>query len=465
MVLRGLFLGAAVVLAGCDLYMGDDDDDEGEDGENCSLTPGFVLGGGATGNGLDGIDGEMHVCVVDADGGAPIVDATVQLGDDINAQTSVSGLATFDDDGIIGSQAVTVIAPGYVVTSFLDMTGHRVTVPIKRSSPPTATAAGTIAGWEGLPAPAAGHYTIAQVHPSLAEDVSALANHLFPATEETSPAGTCMRAANDLNGTCAWQLTTRIGAQRLYAVILDGDENGTGDDASDDLFTLLGYAIGPSMTLDTGQQMAGVTLEILAETALVPFSAILPTGPEGYDDVTVFPMLNLGPDGFLVFRSPALVPGAPTTRVPAPTGPLQGTYDAIAVATSAGAAIPYAMIVSREVGLGGASFGTWLSPPNLASGIGTYCNADCWQFSGTGALVAHATFSHAGAPVWNVFRIGMNSLIRLPQLAADPMPSGTIVIDAAEVSPHTLMTSSEFSIPVITGRIGAVSGASITFEN
>jgi hypothetical protein len=461
MLLRTL-VGVAVLVAGCDLYIGDDDGGDDGGDTNCSLMPGFVAGGGSTGNGLEGIDGVFHVCVIDADDGAPIAGATVQLGDALSAQTDASGLVTFTDDAIVGMQAVTVIASGYIVTSFLDMSGIRVTVPVKRASPPTATAAGTIVGWQDLPPPVDGHYTIAHVRHSLVEDVTALANHMFPTRDVPNPAATCRREG-DVTSECAWQLTTRVGAQRLYAVILDGDSNGTSADASDDTFTLLGYAVGPSITLDAGQQVSGVNLDVLADTALVAFSAVVPAAPEGMEDVTVFPILNLGADGLLVFRTPSVVPEAPTTQVPAPIGPLAGSYDAIAVATSASSATPYSMMVARDVGLGGASFGTWLTPPELRSGIGTYCNADCWEFWGPG-LVANATFFHQGVPVWSAFRIGMDSLIRLPQLATDPFPSGTIVLDAAVVTPHSLLMSSEFSIPVITDRLGAVTGASISFE-
>ncbi len=60
-------------------------------------------------------------------------------------------------------------------------------------------------------------------------------------TTTTIAANSCVR--NALADDCNWQLAARTGAQAHFAIIVDLYDNGTPADSSDDVTTLLGWAL------------------------------------------------------------------------------------------------------------------------------------------------------------------------------------------------------------------------------
>jgi Carboxypeptidase regulatory-like domain len=433
---RGACALALAALAAC----GPGGDGGGGDGgpggpDAAPGTPVLVAGGGVTGG---AIDGSVAVYVIDDAGGAPIAGAQVRIGaadaaSPLEATTDGDGLARFSDPGLTGPQTVTATASGHAATTWIGVAGASATLPLtaRPRVTPTAHVTGTIAGWDSLPGPSFGHYTLAVVLSSFTHDVSSPDNNLAQPTDGSgAPLDTCLDDGS--TSTCAWQLTTRTGRQLHNAVIVDGDSKLTSD-TSDDTYTLIGYAVGSSMTLTAGQEVSGESLTMVPGGQLTQLTVSLPSAPSGLGDVVAIPMLDLGADGELVFPLPTVTPGNPTTKVISPSGQLTGSYDLVALATPPGAAtVPYSTVVARGVALGGATVDPWLAAPTqLSAGGGSY------GFSPPGgAALAYATFTAAGGQVaWNVAVLDGTISFQLPALSPDPLGTGsvTLAVTAADI--------------------------------
>src|SRR4051794_13946281 len=160
------------------------------------LVPGGGIGGG-------GIGGSLNVYVIDADTYAPIAGAAVLVGGSAAsapcmALTDSTGLATFDPMScpkLHGAVTVTASATAYAPSTWIGANGANMTINIQaneRPTPDTATVSGTIAGWESLPAPAAGHTTIGLVATSQATNLGDLSNDIKQPTRTISVAGTAL---------------------------------------------------------------------------------------------------------------------------------------------------------------------------------------------------------------------------------------------------------------------------------
>src|SRR4051812_44839633 len=189
------------------------------------LVPGGGIGGGA-------INGYLNVYVIDADTAAPITGAAVQVGASsasapCMALTNSAGLVTFDPMScpmLHGAVTVTASMTGYAPSTWIGAHGANMTINIQaneRPTPDTATVSGTNAGWESLPAPAAGHTTIGLVATSQATNLGDLSNDIKQPTRTTSVAGTALTTTipgnacvrNALANDCNWQLVARTGPQ------------------------------------------------------------------------------------------------------------------------------------------------------------------------------------------------------------------------------------------------------------
>lgn len=69
-------------------------------------------------------------------------------------------------------------------------------------------------------------------------------------TTTTIAANSCVR--NALADDCNWQLAARTGAQAHFAIIVDLYDNGTPADSSDDVTTLVGWALLRGLNLSDG---------------------------------------------------------------------------------------------------------------------------------------------------------------------------------------------------------------------
>jgi hypothetical protein len=437
--MKSMVLIVLVAACGGSSGGGGDDDPSGAD-------PKVVAGGGVTSGPLSGT---LHVHVVEVDSATPIAGATVLVGG-TTQMTSAAGLATFT--GLDTPQTVTATATGHAATTWVGVDGANVTLPLDPSQRtiPTARVTGTIAGWNNLPAPPFGKYTLGLVLYSFLDDPAAPENTIAQPLNGTTPLNTCINTG--LSNSCSWQMNTRVGLQIHSAVIVEGDPHGTNNDTSDDTYKLVGYAVGQPMTLAAGQQVTNESLAMHSGT--VSLSATFPAAAPGLGRVLAIPELAVGDAGRLVFPLPGLSPGMTTATVPSPTGALAGTYELVALATpSATATTPFSTAFVHDVS-GTATIPTWLAPPSISAGT---------TVSVTGGGNFHtAQLTRGGATLWNITVLDGTTQVALPAITPDPLGAGPadLAVSAAE-APGFDPTS--FDVPATKRALIRAAGAKATF--
>lgn len=383
-------------------------------------------GGGVTGG---AIDGALTVFVLD-ENDAPIAGATVQVGA-LTAATDGDGRARLEDPSITGSQVVTASDSGRTVATWVGVTADQVTIvlgPRTRPAVATATASGTV----DLPSPSFGKYTVALVLYSQTGEYGAPENTIVQPMNGDSPVNLCVRTSDFDPSSCDWQMKVRTGRQVHYAIIAEGDPNGTTSDASDDTFDLLGYAVGSPMDVSAGQSITGETFTAISDGALTNASISIPNGTSGLNDPVALPFLDLGADGQLVFPLPTLRPGASATRLPALTGMFSGAhYNLVGLASPTfGDAYPYSASFERDVSIDGASLPSWLTATSGMSGSG---DLYAWApVSGTSMYVVNLV-DGSGNVDWQITVLDGTTSIQLPGMTPDPLPSPSVTMRVAAI--------------------------------
>jgi hypothetical protein len=401
--------------------------------------PRYIPGGGV---GDGDIDGTLFVYVADEDARTVLPGATVRVGasnaaSPCTATTDGTGLASFTSEtcpGLKGKQTVTITATGYAPATVIGMNATNLTStlrPTVRPDVPTATVSGTIAGWDALPDPPLGHQLLALVGYSQAPELGDRANDIKQGTRSIAVTGLgmtdiaaniCVR--NVLADDCNWTLTTRTGAQAHYAVILDADPRGTDNDDSDDVLTVIGWALKTNLTFAAGQSASGETLTIIPAADMQPLSAAFSSMPAGLTYVASYPMLNLGDAGRIPIVVPALDLQHTMTSVPKATGPLAGaSYDLIAQARSTKENdVPGSLTWRRGIDVTKtATVDKWLATPSVvAVAAGTYSFAA----SAEASLHSADIESPDGSRLWAVTIFDGSTSFTLPALTPDPIPAG-----------------------------------------
>jgi hypothetical protein len=425
-------------------------DDAGGGGD-----PRLIAGGGVA----DGpIAGTLHVHVVEIDSSTPISGATVRIeaATPLTGTTAASGLTTFSD--VDGPQTVTVTAPGHAAATWIGVAGTNVTIPLEPSprTIPTAHVTGTIAGWNSLPPPSFGNYTLGIVLYSFLDDPSAPENSIAQPMNGAAPLNTCIKSA--LSNSCAWEMNTRIGPQVHTAVIVEGDPHGTNDDPSDDTYTLVGYAAGQAMTLTAGQQVTNEPLAMV--TGMTPFMVTLPPAPAGLSNAVAIPELSLADhSGRIVFPLPTLTPANRSTQVLAATGRFAGKYEVVSLATPSATSItPFSSAFVHDV-VGTATVASWLPPPTQVSGGATFAFT-----APAGATFHTAQVLRGKTTLWNVTVLDSTRSFKLPALSPDPLGTGslTFVVGEAEVPSFD---PARFDVPTVKSTLVRASGAQATFSH
>ncbi|HEY4245022.1 MAG TPA: hypothetical protein VGM88_34640 [Kofleriaceae bacterium] len=422
--------------------------DDGDDGPGGSdATPSMIDGGGVKSAPLGG---KLFVYAIDNQSGAAIANATVSVGT-MSMTTDSTGLASFSDPSLTGTVSVTVAASGHAMATWVGVAGANATIPLQpsQSTVPTASASGSFS----LPDPSSlSHYTLAVVLYTFLDDPSAPENSL---TQQPNSDGTtknmCIYTAVSGSSTCNWNLVARTGKQRHFALILDGNPNGTNDDPSDDTYDLVGYMVGDEVTLTSGQNMGGESLHSVSATKTIHITS--PSLPSGYNHVQAIPELALGDAGRIVFPLPA-IGASGTATVLDNSGDLAGDYAVVAITSpSATVSLPYSgdfpTMVGDSVTLAG-----WLpAPANLVGSGGTY------TFSGAdGAGFHSAQFTIGGNTVWTATVLDGSNSIALPAGVTTPLTgAATFEVDAADVGDFD---STHFDIPTVKAALVRASGAS-----
>jgi hypothetical protein len=427
----------ALVLAACGGNGGDDDDGP--------LEPKLITGGGVSSG---AVDGTLYVHVVEIDTATPIAGAAV-LVDGTTLTTDAAGLATFQ---VSGPQTITATSSGHAATTWFGVNGANATIPLEpaQRTIPTARVSGTIAGWNNLPNPSFGHYTLGLVLYSFLDDPAAPENSIAQPMNGTTPLNTCLNTG--LSNNCAWQMNARVGQQIHTAVIVDGDTNGTSSDISDDTYTLIGYAVGSPMTLTAGQQVTGESLAMVNGT--MPLSVTFPAALATLPHVIAIPELALGDAGRIVFPLPTVAPGATTIEVLAPTGALAGNYEVVALATpSAAASTTFSSAFVHDV-TGTATIPAWLPTPAISAGAS-------FTLNGTGAFRT-AQLVRGKTVLWNITVLDGTKAFTLPTLTPDPLGTGSIDFRVTTADLPTF-DAADFAIPTVKRELTRASGLQTTF--
>ena len=279
-----------------------------------------LISGGGVGDGE--LSGTIHVHVIDSITERPIADAATVVADQ-TLQTDSNGLATFSSSQLNAPQTVRASASGYAAAAWYGVDGANVTVPLAPRSLaaalPTLTIAGTIAGWDSLAPPSAGHYLMAVVEYTRRLDMSDPANTISQGSSGGIPNNACYVDSAAITP-CSFSISTRTGPQGLHAFIVDGDDRGTPGDFSDDTTTVIGFAYRGGLVGEAGVDQSAIALEIFDPSELFPVSLSF---PDSILSVIGLGGIELGNDGVIVFTAEA-TDGSPGIVLPSLTGPFTG---------------------------------------------------------------------------------------------------------------------------------------------
>jgi len=354
--------------------------------------------GGGIGSGA--IYGELNVFVIDdrteefltgadvrigaADAKAPLLGTTDANGRVIfreqRGEEKEIGVVQVELGALDGPQVVTATAgEDYAATTWIGVNGAVVTIPLEPTAPAepeefdTATVSGTITDWDTLPDPAAGRLLVGFVNYSATEDLGEDPQNAIEQVPHPNPnlgdngvtQNMCVRVV-PLIDECDWTLTTRVGEQALYAVILSIDPMAADGDAE-----ILGYAFRRGLDVDADDTLAGQDLEIIPDGDLIEAEINFADAPGGLDTVVWYGALDLGAEGQIVFSPPE---GLNTVKIPDPAGVLEGTYDVVGTAVAdPDDETPVSRIFAYDVDMDGAvDLGEWLAvADDLAQDVAT----------------------------------------------------------------------------------------------
>jgi hypothetical protein len=457
------FIGLAAAVVGCGGVSGPPE-------------PKMIPGGGVTGG---KIGGTLNVYVTDEETRNVISSASVRVGASSDPAactllTDSTGLAAFDTKtcpSLKGPATVTVSATGYAPVTWIGINSVNLTIAIRNMNPPavdTATASGTIAGWDTLPTPPTNHQTLALIGYSQSNTLGDRANDMTQgmrtvvvvAVPVQIPSNVCV--LNALVSDCNWSMKTRIGTQAHYGLIVDQYNNMTPDDDTDDTFTITGWAIKRGLSPAKGDMLAGETLEMITDASAQNFTASFASLPSGMNFMGAFPAIELGDEGRLPLVAPALDMTHTTTRVPKATGALAGTgYSLIAQAQDAkDTKRPSSLAWMHDVDVGATvQVGSWLAPPStLSTASGTF------SFSAVpGATVQGAEIQDAnGKRLWSVTLFDGTTSFTLPGLSPDPLPTGTLTFEASALRIPGINLA-DFTLDDAREKITGIANDDVTF--
>jgi hypothetical protein len=438
-----------------------------------------LIEGGGVGDGK--ISSVLNVYVIDEDSGGVMSSASVRVGESSSPTpctvvTDSTGLAKFDTTAcpsLKGPATITASITGYAPATWIGVNAANVTIPLRAmvaATLPTATVSGTIAGWASLPVPPANHQTLALIGFSQTNNLGDRANDVTQGMRNVMvngmnypiPSNLCV--INAAVSDCNWRLTTRIGQQTHYALIVDQYDNMTPDVKTDDTYTVTGYAMKTGLDFSANDTAMGETLTMIADADMQTFTASFASLPSGMNFMGGFPALELGAEGRIPLTTPALDMTHTSTRVPKLTGALAGkAYSLIAVAQDAtDVKVPSSLAWLHGVNIDSTvALSSWLPPPSRISVTnGTYA------FTGVAGATLHSgeIQNMLGNRVWGITILDGSTSFTLPGLSPDPIPVGTVNFQAQALQiPGTDLGN--FKIDDVKDKIAAISSDVFTFTH
>ncbi len=274
------------------------------------LPPAAVLTSGVSGGPLGDT---LTVHAVSAENARPIAGATVWLG--AGQEAKPVGRTAWDGSLVVSglaaqAQTVTVGARGYAAASWGLITSAVATIPLESQNPapPNETVTVSIAGWNALPPVAEGSYRLARFAYSRPNSLGALEADLSDKPLE------CRGSSS-----CTVMLSVPADSSEILAVIADGTDPGTPDDASDDSLSMVALAAATNLTLRPAGSLT-IALPVLERSALVRATVTASGGSGGvFEEVVGVPGVSLNGQ-ILVYPS---LGGHASFLVPSASGAFQ----------------------------------------------------------------------------------------------------------------------------------------------
>ncbi len=402
-----------------------------EGGQSNDAPPRLIEGGGI---GDGEIDGKVNIFVVDGDGESDeaIAGAQIFIGEAdeeaIEGVTDETGLLTVKDSALSGPTTITIVADGFVTSTWYGANGANITIPLNRPNDTEdfgqATLEGSIAGWADLPEPGENHFVVGLLGYSQTTDLGDPANEIEQPSGVGLPPNACIRAATVTE--CDWSLVARDGDVALVATILDIDTKGTETDA-DDTSEVIGFAYKLGLEVEDAVDQSGIVLTMLDRSEHEDVAFDLPPTPTGVDTAGVLLGIELGDEGILML---GLADASMTDTLLAPirTGDFaDATLRAIAFASNEADeeedGRPASAILLRGITEIGAAidFGEWMSlPSNLT------VSGDEFSFTAAaGAALSTADILNSdNERVWSMVFLDDRTTFVLPTLRQDPIGTG-----------------------------------------
>jgi hypothetical protein len=433
-------------------------------GDDTGLEPELIPGGGIHD---PGIDGTVHVHVIDDDTDAPLAGATVRVGT-VEGQTDAAGLFTASGD-LSGKQTVVAKATNYAASMWVGAGGANITIPMTRSSsstaePDQAELGGTIAGWDTMTLPPAEHVPVAFVVYSQSRRIGEEdGNDLPPPAPD---ANLCFQGpAPAPRNPCNWRINARAGTIAVGAAIADLDTQGT-QASDDDVLTITGFALRQPITVADGADQTGLVLDPLPSGSTTTATVSLGTPPAAYTNVGAVVGVDLGDAG--VLRLSQVSPTQTSVIVPSLSAISSATgYELLGFAAepiddgTAGQSIVLRRGITSPSAL---SAGEWLQAPGgLAS---DRASVSFNKATGSWATIIEIDTnpgSGTGNRAMSVIVLDDTTSVTLPVDFA-PLPSGSLVVRANALDPGTGHEVDDFEVETLIDAIQRLAGETIVLN-
>lgn len=431
-------------------------------GDDASLEPELIPGGGIHD---PGIDGTVHVHVIDEDTDAPIAGATVRVGT-VEGQTDAAGLFTAEGD-LAGKQTVTVKATNYASSMWVGANGANITIPMTKSTasteePDQAELGGTIAGWDTMTLPPAEHLSAAVVVYSQSKRVGDDEGNDLPLPAANS--NVCVQPpAPSPRMPCNWRINARAGTIAVGAFLADLDTQGTQTEA-DDVLTITGFALKQPITVADGADQTGLVLDPLPGGSTTTATVSLGTPPSAYTTVGAVVGVDLGDTG--VLRLSQVSPTMTSVTVPSLSAiPGATGYELLGFAQepvgdgTAGQSIVLRRGITSASAL---SAGEWLTAPGgLASDRSSVSfNKSPGSFATIIEIDTNPGVGIEGNRAMSLIVLDDTTTIALPVDFA-PLPSGSLMVHANAFDPGTGFAVDDFEVETLIDAIQRLAGETI----
>jgi hypothetical protein len=430
-------------------------------GDEEKVEPAIIVGGGIHD---PGIDGTVHVYVIDDDTDAPIAGATVRVGT-IEGQTDATGLFTAEGD-LRGKQTVIAKATNYAASVWVGADGANITIPMTRATttteePEQAELAGTIDGWDELPLPTGNLITVALVTYSqsarLGDDDG---NNLPPPAVNSN---ICAQFPAPAPRTpCAWRINARAGTIAVGAALGELDTKGTQTE-DDDEITFDSFALKQPIIVADGADQSGITLDMLPSGSATTASVSFGTPPSAFSTVAGIVGVELGETGIL--RIGQVAPERTSVVVPTLSAISGATgYEFLAFATEPVTDGTAGQSVVLRRGITSASAiaaGEWLNAPGgLASDRSSVSFNPSSGAFGTIIEIDTNPATGTGVRAMSIIVLDATTSVTLPVEFA-PLPSGALRVTANALDAGDEFAVDDFEVETLIDSVQRLAGETI----